>query len=433
MIRKVIQIIKGIIKNIKKPNITQKDDLVLELSKQFKLNKEQDRSAEKKLVTSEKAKKFLIISRRYFSLSGDGKLKLESLSKNKKIEKLSKLIEGDVPLFSSANDVLDYFEKKYGLDRFKLAMFSASNRSDFYYRTVKMVSGKKERAILIPSKFARKVQKVILNDILSKLEFPPEFCGFVKNRSIKDAVFNHIGKNVLLSLDIKNFFDNTSDYKVYRAFKFVLGYPHEVSLFLTGLTTANIIHTEDRVKRRVIPTGSPTSPCIANLCMIPIFDKMKQKLGQIAKNNNLDLHFSIYADNIVISYNPLNQAFSNQDLRIINNNIVDSIRSILKKSKYELNENKTRIMRKRKKVLGLVVNKKLNIDRKYYKNLRAQVHNFLYKKQNSVDNYSSSDQYQKIVQHLKGKLGYLRFINPGKYEAIRRKYCEKIPEIFNSH
>ncbi|MCS7244171.1 MAG: hypothetical protein RMJ36_05510, partial [Candidatus Calescibacterium sp.] len=92
MLKKVIQIIKRIIKNIKKTNTIQKDDVVLEVNKQIEFNKEQDRLVEKKSVTPEKAKKFLIICRRYFSLSEDGKLKLESLSNNKKIKKPLKLI-----------------------------------------------------------------------------------------------------------------------------------------------------------------------------------------------------------------------------------------------------------------------------------------------------------------------------------------------------
>ncbi|MCS7164786.1 MAG: reverse transcriptase family protein [Candidatus Calescibacterium sp.] len=429
MIKKVIEIVSKLLKLRKKSTKTleEKGENLIPVKSQKEGKTTLDEESLYKRVN-----KPLIICRRLFYLLDSGEIRLASLSKKSKqnysrryklsIKNYPGLKIDNVPKFKSANEVLNYFEKNYNIDRKKLCFFAASEKSELYYKIKKISKNGKERTLLIPSGFARKVQRIIHKDILCKIQFPEEMYGFIKGRNIVQALQKHTGKDVVISLDIKDFFENTTERKVYQAFREILGYPSEVASLITGLTTANTVYPyQEGSRKRVLPTGSPTSPIIANLCMARILHKINRRLSEISDKKNVQIDFSIYADNVIISYNS-NGIQTSEELRKINDMIISKLSRVFRWYGYELNHLKTKVMRKKKRVLGLVINQKINIDRNYYRKLRAQTHRIYLKGIDQTD--------KKMIESLKGKLNYLRYINKAKYESLRRKYSAKLPELF---
>ena len=64
----------------------------------------------------------------------------------------------------------------------------------------------------------RLVQYKILTEILDKVVIPDYIYGFEKNKSIPVMAQNHTEKDVVLSLDIKNFFPTIKQYMVKELF-----------------------------------------------------------------------------------------------------------------------------------------------------------------------------------------------------------------------
>ena len=170
--------------------------------------------------------------------------------------------------------------------------------------------------------------------------------GFVPSRSIATNAAKHIGRNYVLSMDIKSFFPNTTETKVEKIF--TRFFPDWIE-FLPRFVWKNHV-----------PQGAPTSPWIANFALWD-FDNYIQKLS---KENNMT--YTRYADDLTFSYDDK----SNTKL------LFSTINKELNKYDYWVSKRKTHLMPywKRQKVTGFVVNKKLNLPFEVRNQLRAYNH-----------------------------------------------------------
>jgi len=76
----------------------------------------------------------------------------------------------------------------------------------------------------------------ILNELLYRLEIQDTAYGFVPNRSIVDNAQQHIGKSVVINMDLKNFFPTITYKRVKGLFK-ALGYAQKYATILALLCT----------------------------------------------------------------------------------------------------------------------------------------------------------------------------------------------------
>ena len=160
----------------------------------------------------------------------------------------------------------------------------------------------------------------------------------------------HVGKKQVLNIDIKDFFPAIKAKQVRALFQSELfGFDEHLSTVLALLTTY----------KGVLPIGAPTSPAIANF----ICYQLDTELQQFCTTN--DMAYTRYADDLTFS----------SALKIDSDNILDIV-SLINKHHFSINEKKFRIQSANRKqtVTGLVVNKKVNIDRKFIRNIRAMLH-----------------------------------------------------------
>ena len=90
-------------------------------------------------------------------------------------------------------------------------LYILSNNIEHYYKKYeisKRNGGK--RIIYEPNYTLKKVQRNILDNVLSGFKISKYAMAYVKGKSVKDNANMHVNKKLILKLDIKDFFNNIS-------------------------------------------------------------------------------------------------------------------------------------------------------------------------------------------------------------------------------
>ena len=230
----------------------------------------------------------------------------------------------------------------------KLRFLGQDNKGNYSRFNIPKNNGK-ARAILAPKLQLKQVQRKINDLILQRVPLNNKAEGFRKKRSIITNASHHLGQNIVIKIDLCDFFPSIGFERVLGMF-LSLGYPRQVALLLSNLSTFN----------RVLPTGAPTSPAISNI----IARKLDKRFVNLGTQKSFE--YSRYADDIAIS---------SSDENIVR--MVPFFKMIIESEGFVVNEEKLRILRnsRRQKVTGIVVNQKPNIDRREVRKIRAVLHN----------------------------------------------------------
>lgn len=183
--------------------------------------------------------------------------------------------------------------------------------------------------------------------------------AFEKEKSIITNAKIHRNKRLVLNIDLENFFGSFH-------FGRVRGFFIKNNNFLLSSEVATVIAQLTCYEGK-LPQGAPTSPIITNL----ICEILDQRLLKISKKYKLD--YTRYADDLTFSTN--DKKFLDQQTEFY-----ELLSSELIRAGFKINEKKKRLQFRdsRQVVTGLVVNKKINVNRIFYKETRAMAHQ-LYK------------------------------------------------------
>ena len=262
------------------------------------------------------------------------------------------------------------------------------------------------REIFAPKPYLKEVQRQILDDLLQRVRLNSHAEGFRRKRSVVTNARRHVGREVVIKMDVKDFFPSVTFKRVLGMF-ISLGYPRQVALVLTRLATHN----------GRLPIGAPTSPAISNIISTRM-DKRFSKLGE-----KMGFEYSRYADDITISSNKKNIT-----------KMIPFFKEIMGEEGFEVNEAKMRILRSRgrQKLTGIVVNKKLNIAREEVKKLRAVIYNCRYKDINQeMIKWAKNEKKLKnpyaytlsdFKSSLLGKINFVRMVNPETGKRLLQQF-----------
>jgi hypothetical protein len=163
-----------------------------------------------------------------------------------------------------------------------------------------------------------------------------------------------------------------------------------------------------KVLRNVIPQGAPTSPIISNI----ICQRLDYLLTGVAKR--FGLKYSRYADDITFS--------SMHNVYITEGEFLKELHRIIAEQGFCIKESKTRLQKDgyRKEVTGLVVNEKVNVQKRYIKQLRMWLYfweKFGYEKASTLflkkfiaDKGYLNNGKPDMTNVIAGKLDYLRMV-----------------------
>ena len=288
-------------------------------------------------------------------------------------------------------------------DNYIKTLYSISNNGENNYKIYKIKKrNNKYRTIYEPNRTLKYIQRQILNNILNNISISKYATAYHKGISLKDNVKVHVNKDIILKLDIKNFFESISFGDVYNSCFSLKYFPKSVGMLLTYLCTYSDHLTQ----------GSPTSSYISNLVMKD-FD---EDLGSWCEENNIS--YTRYSDDMTFSGN-----FNPSELII-------KVKKMLHKLSLELNDDKTHIVCKsaRQDVTGITVNEKVQVNIKYRKNIRQEIYYIKkYGLTSHLEKRNIKCDKNKYLDSLYGKILYVLQINGNDKEFIEYKdYISKL-------
>ena len=304
------------------------------------------------------------------------------------------LMSKQLPLISSSF-MLSLF---IGIDSNDLQNM-ALNSHQFYRQFYIPKANGKQRLITEPLPELKQVQYWILHNILEKCPISKYAKAFIKDKSLISNAKYHLNQNVVVTLDIMDFFPSISFYMVRNLFH-QLGYALSVSTLLASLCCY----------RNALPQGAPTSPYLSNLCMIPIDAAISKYI--LFRG----IRYTRYADDLTFSgtFDP--------------HKLIHNISSLLYKFGFHINPDKTRVAHQnaRQEVTGIVVNSHMQMERSKRKAIRQQMY---YIKKYGIESHLSHIKESKAhyLNHLLGQINFALFVNPKDKEM--RKYFELVKRL----
>lgn len=271
---------------------------------------------------------------------------------------------------------------------------SIGTRFDSLYRswTIPKRSGG-TRLITSPVFMLKAIQRGLLDQVLQNAPCHRAATGFRRGLSVVDNAKPHVGRRVVLNVDIAGFFPSTRFWLIRRAV--------DVAMPKWASEVTRRFATDICACGGVLPIGAPTSPAIANIVLL----SADKAIAKVAKTNKLS--YTRYADDITLSgENPLH--------------ILPFVRDVLKGLGYEIDPRKTNIFRRgrRQVVTGLVVNDKVSVPRSVRKRLRAAVHRAT--KDEGTENLTWH-KCSMSIQELEGRIAFTGVAHPVEAAGLAQK------------
>ncbi|WP_165723589.1 MULTISPECIES: TIR domain-containing anti-phage reverse transcriptase [Pseudoalteromonas] len=329
------------------------------------------------------------------------------------------------------NDVANILELPVG----QLLYILYSQNQNYKSFTVKKKSGE-DRSIESPCSSVKILQDKVKPLIEAHYRVKKPVHGFVGNgKGIISNAEQHKKKAFVLNIDLKDFFHSVNFGRVQGIFKSVP--------FNMGVPAATVLAQICTYKGR-LPQGASTSPVLSNLAST----SLDRKLTKIAKK--FHLVYTRYADDITFSSNkPFSQAIIEKS-KLDDEQYIYKVGNVLEaaviSSGFSINHKKTRLQHKsqRQEVTGLVVNKGVNINRKFIRKTRAMINEWgknlieaekrfikvRYHAEKSEIDMSKLDGsiYKRAVY---GNLSFIRMVR-GEDHSPYLTLCKKVLELDNN-
>lgn len=237
--------------------------------------------------------------------------------------------------------------------------------------------------------------------------------AYVKKRSTVDAVKRHqkneskwFGK-----LDLHDFFGSTSIEFVMSMFSMI--FPFSAVVEVPAGREALQQALDLAFLNGGLPQGTPISPLITNVMMIPFDFKLTRTLREFEKQRYV---YTRYADDFIIS------SKFDFDVRAVEKLVVDTLESF--GAPFTINASKTRYGSSagRNWNLGVMLNKdnEITVGHKNKRRLQSMLHNYVTDKRRGVA-WEKSD-----IQTMQGLISYYRMVEEENIDAIIKHLNEKM-------
>jgi hypothetical protein len=274
-----------------------------------------------------------------------------------------------------------------GLEYSFLTQLSLSS-AQYYDEFEKKKADGSTRVIRASTGTLKQVQRWILDHFLNTCMLPDYLHGCIPGRSIATNAEAHIGQDIVVNIDISDFFGSISPEMVARTYK-SLGMNAEMIEAFVRLTT----------HKGSLPQGAPTSPMVANLVALPMdnhlinlpeFYFLKTKIA-----------YTRYVDDISISGPNKLEAF------------IPKIIGAIENSGFRVNQRKLSIKKpsSRQMVTGFVVNNKSNPPRGFVRKIRQELY---YCKKYGIKGHCQriSVDPDVFIKRLRGRIGFVNMVQP---------------------
>ena len=331
----------------------------------------------------------------------------------------------NIPAIQSAGELAQWLDVSIGeLEWFAdvkgLCTKNTSPQLRHYNYTGAVKRSGSVRLIEAPKSRLKQLQRRILHGMLDGIPAHAAVHGFVKARSIKTFVAPHVGRRVVLRMDLQDFFPSFRAARIASFFR-TAGYPESVADLLTGICTNSVprdiwrslavemnaaqLHEASTFYSRAhLPQGAPTSPSLANQCAY----HMDCRLAGLARS--VGAEYTRYADDLAFS--------GGEALERGVERFSVHVAAILIEEGFTVQHRKTRVMRQgvRQQLAGLVANERINVRRTEFDTLKAILTNCM----RSGPESQNRDNHPLFRSHLEGRVVFVETINPAKGKRLRK-------------
>lgn len=281
---------------------------------------------------------------------------------------------------------LSSLEKDLGVSAKML--YTLSNQLHKHYHNVRIPKGSGEfRELSVPDDFLKAVQTKIAQNLLAYERISPYAAAYRPGGSPLRNAQPHVGKETLLKMDIRHFFDHIY-YPMVKAKVFTADKYSESNRVLLSLLC---------VHKDALPQGAPTSPVISNIIMRDFDDVV----GSWCKERKIT--YTRYCDDMTFS--------GSFDPKVVKTFVKEQ----LKITGFYVNDKKTVVARngQQKNVTGIVVNERPNTTAAYRKKLRQELY---YCKTYGVYSHMQRTQVNvtedTYLRQLLGRVNYVLSVDP---------------------
>jgi retron-type reverse transcriptase len=331
---------------------------------------------------------------------------------------IEKLQSAGLLVLATPTDVAKALGITIGRLRWLAFHSDATERIHYIRFTVPKKSGG-VRELSAPHRDLAAAQRWIFQNILRRLPTHPAAHGFIKGRSIRTNAQPHVGKQILINLDLQDFFPTISFHRVRGALEH-LGYSPAAATILALLCTESPRRTVEYAGRtfhvatglRALPQGACTSPALSNL----IARRLDSRLTGLA--SKLGYQYTRYADDLSFSADASAEPEKNTGY------LLARVRHIAHDEGFSVNEKKTRVLKRSAamSVTGVIVNTRPGVRRREVRRLRAILHNA--KKHGLASQNRANDPH--FAARIRGQVGFVTMVNPEQGLPLAEE-LEKVP------
>jgi RNA-directed DNA polymerase len=259
--------------------------------------------------------------------------------------------------------------------------------SHYHFWTIPKRDGTK-RSITAPKKELKAAQRWLLKNVVERLPVHSAAHGFLRARSIGTNAEHHAGADVVVKIDVKDFFPTVTFPRVKGLFR-KGGLPENVATLCALLATEpprDVVQFRGKTLyvakgARACPQGAPTSPAITNaICL-----RLDRRMSGLARA--LGFGYTRYADDLAFSWRKAKDTEGSRAQAPIGT-LLRGVATILDGEGFRVHRKKTAVRRSgsSQRITGLVVNKVTSeakaggtpparVPRETIRRLRAAIHN----------------------------------------------------------
>ena len=290
---------------------------------------------------------------------------------------------------------LSSLEKDLGVSA--RALYALSYHRNKHYRTAFVPKGNGEkRELHVPDSFLKTVQRRIAENILYDEPVSEYAKAYRKGGGIFENAAEHVGKPMVLKLDIRHFFDHII-YPLVKDKVFLAERFSEQNRILLSVLC---------IYKDALPQGAPSSPVISNIIMRDFDDTV----GKWCSERNIS--YTRYCDDMTFSGD-----FGPKET-------IEFVKSELWKMRFYLNRKKTVLLKKGQKmtVTGIVVNEKISVSSGYRKKLRQEIYYCMkFGIEEHLRRKGIESEPEEYAKKLFGKVNFVLQADPENEEMIGYK------------
>jgi len=282
---------------------------------------------------------------------------------------------------------LTWFSRTVGVELKTLERVATDIKKHYRTTSLPKTTGGR-RQIEIPSGLLKHIQTQIVHRILRTKQFSAYVHGSAPGRSPRTNAEQHVGKHVVVTVDIRSFFPSVTYKTVYSIWCDSFACGPDLSRLLTRIST----------HKGCLPQGAPTSSYLANWALAPLDDVLAPAATA------LDVSYTRFVDDICLSGDRAPE-------------LVSTLIKELATLGYAVNRDKVKVRgpNSSRTVTGYSVSGKTlpSVPQTKRKQLIADI-------RKATDSANGLPPSATVLASLKGRIAHVRPTNPGSAKRFER-------------